>query len=189
VPFRVIDLRVRDRAFVPSSDAMQFGQLTVRWASEHAVLAQRNQVLIVNYRGPITGLVMDATETVQRTMIGDRSNPCLMLSIVEHGLPLPDEHAREMMIAHFKRVSSHNHAFATVVLGDGFWTGAARSILSGFSLVARPPCPSTTCADIPTGVRFLSSHAAATPIDVVGLVTDVEAMRFAASRAPLTGIA
>jgi hypothetical protein len=164
---------------------MQFGQLSVRWSSEQGVLAQRNQVLVVNYRGAISPALMDATERVQRSVLDAHGASCLMLSIVENGLPLPDEDARQNIIAHFRRVSEKNTAFATALLGDGFWAGAARSILSGFSLVVRAPCPNGTFANVQDGARFLSTHSGHGIVDLVGLVADVEAMRAAASRAPI----
>lgn len=165
---------------------MQFGQLSVRWANEHAVLAQRNQVFVVNYRGPISPQVMDATESVQRVILSEHGRTCLMLSIVENGLPLPDEAARQTIIGHFRRVSEQNTAFATALLGDGFWAGAARSILSGFSLVVRAACPNGTFADIPAATRFLATHAGGAIIDAATLANDVDALREAASRGPLT---
>lgn len=175
-----------DAEVVPHSRAMQIGQLSVRWTSELGVVAHRNQVLVVNYRGAIMPALMEATEDIQRSVLALNGNTCLMLCVVENGLPLPGDDARLNITNHFKRVSDKNTAFATVLLGDGFWAGAARSILSGFTLVVRTPCPNGTFANIEGGARFLatqlgSGHA----VDVDGLVSDVEAMRAAAQRGQL----
>lgn len=150
------------------------------------MIALRGPIVVVNYRGTITQALMEATESAQRHALATNGNVCLMLCIVENGLPLPDEEARQSISGHFKKVSTHNTAFATVLLGDGFWAGAARSILSGLALVVRPPCPSTTTAHLLAGARFLSGHTGDAPLDVVSLVTDIEAMRTAAARDDVT---
>ncbi len=165
---------------------MQFGQLFVRWTSPSAVIAQRGPVLVINYRGTITSALMEATESAQRHALATQGNRCLLLCVVENSLPLPDEEARQSILSHFKKVSVHNTAFATVLLGDGFWAGAARSILSGLTLVVRPPCPSVTTGHLLAGARFLSTHTGDAPLDVVSLVTDVEAMRLAAAHGDIT---
>src|SRR5688572_15625936 len=147
-----------DAAVVQHSRAMQIGQLSVRWTSELGVVAHRNQVLVVNYRGAIMPSLMDATEDIQRSVLALNGNTCLMLCVIENGLPLPGDDARLNITNHFKRVSEKNTAFATVLLGDGFWAGAARSILSGFTLVVRTPCPNGTFANIEGGARFLATQ-------------------------------
>lgn len=162
---------------------MKFGQLVVRYSAEHGIIAARGSTLIANYRGPIGRPIMDAAEAVQRQILNEHGNRCFMLTVVESGLPLPDDGARSTITAHFKRMSAQNVAVATVILGDGFWAGAARSIMSGLTLVARPPCPSTVAPDVPTAARFLQSHGRQ-EVDVFGLVTDVESMRGAAASAP-----
>jgi hypothetical protein len=165
---------------------MKFGHISVRWAAEDGIVAVRGPVLVVNYRGAITHAVMQATEIAQREIVSTQGGQCLMLSVVEGNLPLPDDTARTKIITHFKTVSAKNTAFATVMLGDGFWASAARSIMSTFNLVVRAPCPSLTCGDVAAGAKFLATHANANNlVDASLLTSEVAAMRRAAERAPV----
>lgn len=155
---------------------MNFGQLVVRYSADHGIIASRGPVLVANYRGSIGRPIMDAAEATQRSILAEHAQRCYMLSIVEQGLPLPDDGARATIAAHFRRMSAQNVAAATAILGDGFWAGAARSVMSGLALVARPPCPTTVVGDVPGAIRFLVTHGKA-EVDSVGLANDVHAMR------------
>jgi hypothetical protein len=166
--------------------ARSFACASNDWAADDGIVAVRGPVLIVNYRAAITHAVMQATEIAQREILSTQGGHCVMLSIVEGGLPLPDETGRASIVTHFRTVSSKNAAYATVMLGDGFWASAARSIMSTFTLVVKAPCPSLTSNEIAAGAKFMATHAPANnPVDAIQLASEINAMRRAAERAPV----
>lgn len=162
---------------------MKFGHIAVRWSAPEGIVGIRGPFLIVNYRGAVSPAVMRATEEAQRDVLAQNAGTCLMLCVVEGGLPLPDEDGRATILSHFRTVSSRNTAYAAVVLGDGFWASAARSIMSTFTLAVKAKCPAITSNEIDAGVKFLSTHAPnAALLDVRLIASEVGAMRRAADR-------
>jgi hypothetical protein len=65
---------------------------------------------------------------------------------------------RERMVRLIKRREKSRLASATVVLADGIAGAMHRSVLTGLSLIARPPHPTKVCANLPDAAAFLMPH-------------------------------
>jgi hypothetical protein len=65
---------------------------------------------------------------------------------------------RERMVRLIKRREKARVASATVVLAEGIAGAMHRSVLTGLTLIARPPHPTKVCANLADAVAFLMPH-------------------------------
>jgi hypothetical protein len=110
------------------------------------------------FQGALTVGDMDRLE-----LEGDRWHAAHPGKLIELVVIFPSDarmngEERERMVRLIKRREKSRVASATLVLADGLAGAMHRSILTGLSLVARPPHPAKVCATMPEAVAFLMPH-------------------------------
>jgi len=129
-------------------------------------LLTKGSLFVVQFREAATAdslAVMEAEHQRLRTRLGRKLE---QLTIIPFGASLPEGELKMAAARAYRTMSAHNHCAATVVIGVGFWASAARSALTGLSLLARPACPSKTFGDIPSALSWIGSTSG----DAIGSV-------------------
>jgi hypothetical protein len=103
-----------------------------------------------------------------------RSAPYGILSLIDatRTLRIADD-AKERSRVHEKEMQPYVLGLSQVVVGGGFVAAAARTVLTGISLMNRPPYPLKVYSTVPDGVRFLGTRV---EVDEAALTTAAEAL-------------
>lgn len=110
------------------------------------------------FQGALTVADMDALESE-----GDRWHAAHPGQLIEMVVIFPSDARmngaeRERMVRLIRRRERSRVASATVVLAEGITGAMHRSVLTGLSLIARPPHPAKVCANLPDAIAFLMPH-------------------------------
>lgn len=98
------------------------------------------------------------------------------LAVVEATTRPPDLAARQKIVAMIEAHSSHIRVYATALLGGAAWI--ARPIMTGLSLLARPPFPMQYFNGVPLAAEWLcEKHPRLSNVSVTALIETTERLR------------
>ncbi|MCZ7679923.1 MAG: hypothetical protein M5U28_14650 [Sandaracinaceae bacterium] len=139
----------------------------------HYSVAVSGDVVVSYWRRAGDGAARSHVIELQRRC-GRRIN---VLVVIEPTAMLPpDDEDRSNSVSALKQSSPDVHATAWVVLGEGFKAAMARSAISGWNLVSRPPGPTKVFATVADAAAWLSNQAgSASAGDLVRAVDDARA--------------
>lgn len=81
-----------------------------------------------------------------------------LLTIVESRAPLPSADARAALAAFLAGAASAIKYSAVVHEGTGFTSAAVRGVVTGLTLLARPPYPHKVFATVPQASQWFANH-------------------------------
>ena|SRR5258706_8711818 len=99
-----------------------------------------------------------------------------LLTIVEPRAPLPPSDARDALAAYLAEAAASIKYSAVVFEGDGFRAAAVRGVVTGLTLLARPPYPHKVFANVQQAVGWFSANFMDGNKPVVGTVEMVAAI-------------
>jgi len=114
---------------------------------------------------------LEAAHTQRRAVVGCK---LAMLTIVNADIALPEGELKMAAVRSFRTLSSENLSAATVLGGVGFWASAARSTLTGLSLLARPSCPSKAFGDVASALAWTEAVTNEPPGRFTSLASDID---------------
>lgn len=113
---------------------------------------------ITHYR---TGISIEsvgfATDDFERHVAHHRGHPIATVMIAEPNLPLPEGEMRKFANDCMTRVSRHTGDQASVILGDGFWLSAARSVMTAMNMMSREKRNMRVFAGVPEAASWASA--------------------------------
>ena len=134
----------------------RFAEAELKVVTADYCMGTRNGVLILIWRQETT---IDGVEAVRREIeLLGRAHPkgIGLLTIVEQAAPMPSSQARNGLartLADFGKVINHS---AVVFEGGGFRAAAIRGVVTGLTLLARPPFPHKVFATLEDGASSLA---------------------------------
>jgi hypothetical protein len=136
-----------------------------------------DSMLITVIRGPISVEGVRRATDVGRELGEQFPGAVGALTIVEAHVPMPDSEARAVSASSTKESDRWVTAAATVMLGDGFWMSAARSVYTGIMLLARGAKTRKVFGDADEGAAWLAEELGFEPAQREALTTFIEEMR------------
>lgn len=127
------------------------------------VIAGFGATQIQLWAGTITEAAILATAASHDRIRADGNARVGVFALAESPIPLPAHGVRRTATEIMMRNRAELACNSIVIVGDGFWAGAARSVMATIFLVARPGVPSRVFGDV--------REAAAWHAEQVGLDT------------------
>lgn len=148
-------------------------------------LATCGRIFVDVFYAPPTVARLDELHRHQRALV-DRVGRHAVLSIIDPGVgkEMGDD-ARKRARAIALEMEPHTIGHSFVVLGNGFFSAMARSIIAGIQLVSRAKAPWRVTSDPNDGITFIIDlvRAEGGTVDEDALRTMVERVRRPAARA------
>lgn len=137
-------------------------------------------VHLVAYHDTPTAAGLRLSERYHRVLRDRFPERTAIMSWIAPGLKMPDREIRALGAELFKGVAREIRCAATVIVGEGFWASAARSVLTGIQLLSRSPCPNRAFAETDEAAAWIVGHLdAGAEVDSGGLVRAMEELRSA----------
>jgi hypothetical protein len=138
-------------------------QVTVTFATDDLAVARCGMFNVTLVRGAITSEFLDASMREGKAMARRYPNGIASLTLVMHGVPIPNEALRAQSAQAARDSQAWVRAGASVVKGDGFGASVVRSFLTAVTLFSSGP-PRRTFSEAATAVTWLSNvHGAPAP--------------------------
>jgi hypothetical protein len=138
-----------------------------------------HDVHIGNYRKAVTAAdVLAGVEDFERLVRAGRGGPPWgSFMIAEPDIPLPDLDIRHVATEGMKRVSVHQPAQAVVLLGEGFWVSAARSLVTAMRMILPNHHSMRVFGEVEEAARWMVEALGRPPSDALTLARMAEEVR------------
>jgi hypothetical protein len=134
----------------------------VRTVDSNYCIAHWSRVFVIVWRRETT---MSAVDDLQRNLVKFAAeNPKAgILTIVERNAPLPPSLVRQRLAEILTSVGSSIQRSAVVFEGEGFRAAAVRGVVTGLTMLARPPYPHKVFATVDEAFGWLATGLEAAP--------------------------
>lgn len=113
-------------------------------------------VHVAVYRGALTTDELWAVHHAHLALL-ERHPTSAVLSVAEQGTPLPGAEVRELAGRFGDEVADRVRCSCQVILGDGFWASAARSLITAMLFIRTGKYPVRICSDVVEAVEFVAA--------------------------------
>ena len=151
---------------------------TFRVLAKHATvhIGLVGSVVITVWRGPATIEALELLDAQFTRVIELCGGGFSYLAVVEASSRPPDLVARQKIVRMLEQHAHHIRAYATALQGGAAWI--ARPIMTGLSLLARPPFPMQFFNGVPPAARWLAeAHPQLTHASISAIVESTERLR------------
>ena len=152
---------------------------TFRVLAKHATvhIGLVGSVVITVWRGPATIAALELLdEQFTRVIEVCGGGGFSYLAVVEASSRPPDLAARQKIVSMLEQHAHHIRAYATALQGGAAWI--ARPIMTGLSLLARPPFPMQFFNGVPPAARWLAeAHPQLSHASLSAIVESTERLR------------
>jgi len=152
----------------------------LRHAGDFGAIGRFQNIHLVNFRARIDASVVDLAVRDFEALASDHNDRRLgTILVIEANIPLPEPDIRLITAGQLSRVQRHSPYRAAVILGDGFWLSAARSVLTAIQLATMRTAPIYTSESIPGAATWVCDRTDRPKTDLPGILGAVDDLRLA----------
>ncbi len=135
----------------------------IQETSHDVVFAVWDRVALAVWRNNTTVGGLRRAERIFQEYVMERSEPLLMLTLIESTATLPSLEARIELATVLKRANGLLERSALVFEGDGFRAASIRAVVKGVSLFSKQSYPHGIFGSVSAAAQFLTQGALGTP--------------------------
>jgi hypothetical protein len=132
-------------------------------SSHDVVFAVWDRVAVAVWRNRTTVGGVRRAERIFHEYVMERSEPILLLTVIEPQATLPSLEARIELASVMKRANGLLDRSALVFEGDGFRAASIRAVVKGVSLFSKPLYPHGIFGNVSAAAQFLTQGGQGAP--------------------------
>ncbi len=145
---------------------------TIQAATKDYLFATWERVMLALYCGETTSLSVRVGQRIFDEHAKSFPDGILLLTVVEEQAPMPTSDARDALGQLLKSGTGRTRRSAVVYEGNGFRAATVRSVVTGITVLSRPPFPHKIFATVADAVGFLAEPGLPAP-KLAQIVEDV----------------